>query len=827
MYKSNFLSYREFLGLDRPEKEYNYLGSPALASSGGGGGGGGNTNLIQVGGVGITLGQKTMSASLPIVIASDQAAVPVTISGNQAVNLAQVAGTTTSVNSGNKDAGTQRVVIATDQPAIPITGSITASNPSVGTNAASAPTSSTQIGWSDGSGNLQPVSASNPLPISGSISATNPSVSATGSAIPSSATMIGASDGTNLRQLLTESSSDFNLRATLYSSSTKLIGQKAMTGSLPVVLASDQASIPVAATLQAGSALAGKFSIDQTTPGTTNAVAIQDGAGNALTSNSTATSGKHGLDINVLSILGTAPTTAGFLDIKGADGNVFVRQATAANLNATVVGTGTFATQNTTQKNASPASTTMQNAATGSGNGTNLAVDGFSTAIVSITASVAMSGGTTINFEASTDNTTFVSVQAINVGTNTIATTTQTTGDWQVDVTGYSFLRARISAYSAGTITIKGWPIALTGNSKVVNVNIISSITNQSVNVAQLAGTTTSVNSGNKDAGTLRVVIATDQPTLSNPLAVSQSGTWTVGLSAGSNLIGKVSIDQTTPGTTNAVAIQDGAGNALTSNSSTFTAKKALDVNILGSLGTAFSTAGKVDVKAADGDVFVRSNAASTFPTQATLQTQTDTVMVGGVNIKEINAVTPLMGNGATGTGSQRVTIANDNTGIANWGQGATGSAVPSGAQYRGGIAKTSLPSAATDGNLTGTMLDKFGRAVVLNATIRDLMGTQTTTISNTTSETTIVTAGASGVFNDLIMLIVSNTSASSNTRIDFRDTTSGTILFSLQSNGGQPPVGFALSSPIPQTSAATNWTAQCSAATTDIRVYAVFALNK
>lgn len=41
---------------------------------------------------------------------------------------------------------------------------------------------------------------------------------------------------------------------------------------------------------------------------------------------------------------------------------------------------------------------------------------------------------------------------------------------------------------------------------------------------------------------------------------------------------------------------------------------------------------------------------------------QTDTVMIGGVNVKEINAVAPLMGNGVTGTGSQRVTIASDNT---------------------------------------------------------------------------------------------------------------------------------------------------------------------
>jgi hypothetical protein len=81
-------------------------------------------------------------------------------------------------------------------------------------------------------------------------------------------------------------------------------------------------------------------------------VRAQDGAGNALTSNSTATAGKFGLDTNILSILGTAPTTAGFIDIKGADGNVFVRQATASNLNATVVGT-------LTNNNAAPAATNV------------------------------------------------------------------------------------------------------------------------------------------------------------------------------------------------------------------------------------------------------------------------------------------------------------------------------------------------------------------------------------------------------------------------------------------------------------------------------------
>lgn len=55
-----------------------------------------------------TLGQKTMANSMAVVFASDQSAI--SLAANQSVNLSQVAGTTTSVNTGAVDAGTQRVV---------------------------------------------------------------------------------------------------------------------------------------------------------------------------------------------------------------------------------------------------------------------------------------------------------------------------------------------------------------------------------------------------------------------------------------------------------------------------------------------------------------------------------------------------------------------------------------------------------------------------------------------------------------------------------------------------------------------------------------------
>lgn len=98
----------------------------------------------------------------------------------------------------------------------------------------------------------------------------------------------------------------------------------------------------------------------------------------------------------------------------------------------------------------------------------------------------------------------------------------------------------------------------------------------------------------------------------------------------GNNLIGKVGIDQTTPGTTNAV--------------STTNLPTTVDTN-----------SGN---KSASTPRFVIAT------DQPNLTTALNVALAANqtVNVAQINAVTPLMGNGTTGTGSQRVTIASDNT---------------------------------------------------------------------------------------------------------------------------------------------------------------------
>jgi hypothetical protein len=111
-----------------------------------------------------------------------------------------------------------------------------------------------------------------------------------------------------------------------------------------------------------------------------------------------------------------------------------------------------------------------------------------------------------------------------------------------------------------------------------------------------------------------------------------------------------------------------------------------------------------------------------------------------------------------------------------------------------------------------------MGRLLVA-LTPRELIVHQTTTIAASTSETTVLTAGAAGVFHDLTSVIVINTSASA-CRVDFKDATAGTVRFSMYCPAGAQ-VGISCDAePIVQSGAAGNWTATCSASLTDIRIF-------
>ncbi len=209
--------------------------------------------------------------------------------------------------------------------------------------------------------------------------------------------------------------------------------------------------------------------------------------------------------------------------------------------------------------------TTMLSAATSTTNGTALAVDGQRVAHVSIACTVTCTG-TTITFEGQNDASNFFAIYGIKDNSNTIASTTTGPGvsaeGWTFSVGGLKQIRTRISTYSTGTWTAIGTTHSVGELPPVVNANITTS--NNSVNLTQFGGTAADTNSGVKSAGTLRVVLATDQPQLTNKLLVTPDANSAYNLAqvgAGTVATAGTGIQK--------VAIVDSTGTAITASTDT------------------------------------------------------------------------------------------------------------------------------------------------------------------------------------------------------------------------------------------------------------------
>lgn len=141
-----------------------------------------------------------------------------------------------------------------------------------------------------------------------------------------------------------------------------------------------------------------------------------------------------------------------------------------------------------------------------------------------------------------------------------------------------------------------------------------------------------------------------------------------------------------------------------------------------------------------------------------------------------------------------------------------------------GGLAKTANPTAVTDGQRVAALFDKLGKQIVVGA-VRDLKGMQSTTITSSTAETTIVTAVAS-TFLDLYGLVITNTSATV-TKVTIKDSTAGTTraVFEVpatDTRGFMLPVDSAL----PQATVNTAWTATCGTSVASVEIAAYYVKN-
>lgn len=179
-------------------------------------------------------------------------------------------------------------------------------------------------------------------------------------------------------------------------------------------------------------------------------------------------------------------------------------------------------------------------------------------------------------------------------------------------------------------------------------------------NLAQLGGQAVAMGTGVRSAGTQRVTIATD-----DVVPCSQSGTWNVGsittlpaLVAGTALVGKVGLDQTTPGTTNATSLaQVGSTTVATGNGVVGTGVQRVAI---ASDNTAFSVN-------ATGPTLTKATQGSTgFSTQdlkdAGRVSFAAATVIGGVTAVSTEALltmVPVRAGTASGTATTQAVTAN------------------------------------------------------------------------------------------------------------------------------------------------------------------------
>jgi hypothetical protein len=276
-----------------------------------------------------TLGQKAMADSTPVVLASDQSSLPIsdgggslTIDGAITANIGTTNGLAldatltggaarTRITDGTSNAAVKAAstpAVAAD-PALVVAFSpnntVVTSNASVATNNGAVPSFSTHIGGTDGStlrgirvfdgdtgagtqfvlgailrkgaagGTVEAGTATDPLRVDPTGTTSQP-ISATSLPLPTGAA--------------TEATLATRLADATFTARVNTLGQKAMADSTPVVLASDQTSIPISdgggsltidGTVTANIGTTNGLALDATLTGGTQRTRITDGTSNA------------------------------------------------------------------------------------------------------------------------------------------------------------------------------------------------------------------------------------------------------------------------------------------------------------------------------------------------------------------------------------------------------------------------------------------------------------------------------------------------------------------------------------------------------------------
>ena len=240
-------------------------------------------------------------------------------------------------------------------------------------------------------------------------------------------------------------------------------------------------------------------------------------------------------------------------------------------------------------------------------------------------------------------------------------------------ITGYTNPTSyRVSLTNGSTtftlVTLEGVPLSTTIGSGITGLSGSMAVASHVANISQFSGQNISMGSGTRNAGTQRITIATD-----DILNVSQNGTWNVGLSAGSNTIGKlaanvgVNIGDVTIDNTVITVSQNIAANLKTETTLASNQTLSNVTNLIQFNGTnitmknsstpavAADTALVVAVSP-NNSISVTQSVASNL--QVTASIATGQTLATVTNLQQLNGQNISLNSGTRDAGTQRVTIA-------------------------------------------------------------------------------------------------------------------------------------------------------------------------
>lgn len=280
---------------------------------------------------------------------------------------------------------------------------------------------------------------------------------------------------------------------------------------------------------------------------------------------------------------------------------------------------------------------------------------------VSVEITDTLSGTWTAQFEISLggESWTALGLSTADASPATVSSATAA-GKWR-GAAGFRF-RVRLSAYTTGQPRVKIVPLGVPPTSGGGGGS------GTDPRVAQ--GSTTSGQTGSLIQGAVTTVAPTYTTATTNPFSLDVNGALRVAITSGAGSGGTALADRSGTFTPNSTSftptggyMDDVASDACTEGAPcTFrvSSARALHTNLAQVAGATVATgngtaAGAIRVALPTDGTGVVGLAAGAAVIGALTANQS-------VNVAQINGVTALMGNGVTGTGSQRVTIASDNT---------------------------------------------------------------------------------------------------------------------------------------------------------------------